>query len=67
MSKDKLLIFYKTFIELLNKNFIRVSNSSAVALMLFVKKPEKDLRFYIDYKELNRITKKKPVSVIIDL
>jgi hypothetical protein len=43
---------------LLDKGFIRVSSSLAAALILFVKKPRGGLWFCVDYRGLNRITKK---------
>ena len=49
ISHDELLILRKTFTDLLNKRFIWVSNSSAVTLVLFVKKSDDDLRFYVNY------------------
>jgi len=58
MSKDELLILRKTLIDLFDKGFIRVSNSLIIALILFIKKLKRGLRFYIDYKRLNRIIKK---------
>jgi hypothetical protein len=58
MSRDELLVLRKTLTDLLDKGFIRVSNSLIAALVLFVKKPRGGLRFYIDYRGLNRITKK---------
>ena len=58
MSRDELLILRKTFIDLLDKGFIRVSNSLVTALILFIKKPEGGLRFCIDYRRLNRVIKK---------
>ena len=58
MSRDELLVLRKTLTDLLNKGFIRVSNSPTAALVLFVKKPRGGLRFYINYRGLNRITKK---------
>ena len=58
MSKDELLILRKTLIDLLDKGFIRVSNSLITALILFVKKLKRGLRFCIDYKGLNRVIKK---------
>ncbi|KAI0992479.1 hypothetical protein K3495_g15706, partial [Podosphaera aphanis] len=39
MSRDELLVLRKTLTELLDKGFIRVSNSPAAAPVLFVKKP----------------------------
>jgi len=58
MSRDELLVLRKTLTELLEKNFIRVSNSPAAAPVLFVKKPGGGLRFCVDYRALNAITKK---------
>jgi hypothetical protein len=43
---------------LLDKGFIRVSSSPTLALVLFVKKLSRGLRFCIDYRGLNRLTKK---------
>ena len=43
--------------ELLDKGFIRTSNSLAGAPVLFAKK-NGGLRFYMDYRGLNNITKK---------
>ncbi|KAF4310822.1 hypothetical protein GTA08_BOTSDO13628 [Botryosphaeria dothidea] len=58
MSRDELLVLRKTLNELLDKGFIRVSNSPAAAPVLFVKKPGGGLRFCCDYRALNRITRK---------
>jgi transposase InsO family protein len=58
MSKDELLVLRKTLNELLDKSFIRVSNSPAAAPVLFVKKPGGGLRFCVDYRALNSITRK---------
>jgi hypothetical protein len=58
MSRDELLVLRKTLIDLLNKGFIRVSSSLAVAPVLFVKKPRGGLRFCVNYRGLNRIIKK---------
>ena len=58
MSRDELLILQKTLIDLLDKRFIRVSNSLITALILFIKKLKRGLRFYIDYRRLNRVIKK---------
>jgi hypothetical protein len=56
--REELLVLRKTLIELLDKGFIRVSNSLVVALVLFVKKPSGGLYFYVNYWNLNRLTKK---------
>jgi hypothetical protein len=58
MSRDELLVLRKTLIDLLDKGFIRVSNSPVVAPVLFVKKPKGGLWFCVDYRGLNRVTKK---------
>ena len=53
-----MLVLRKTLTDLLDKGFIRVSSSLAAALILFVKKPRGGLWFCVDYRGLNRITKK---------
>jgi hypothetical protein len=56
ISREELLVLRKTFTELLDKNFIRVSNSPASTSVLFITKPEGGLRFCVDYRKLNAIT-----------
>ena len=58
MSRDELLVLRKTLTDLLDKGFIRVSNSPAAAPVLFVRKPRGGLRFCVDYRGLNKITRK---------
>lgn len=58
MSRDELLVLRKELTSLLDKGFIRVSNSPAAAPVLFAKKPGGGLRMCIDYRALNAITKK---------
>jgi hypothetical protein len=58
MSRDELLILRKTLIDLLDKGFIRVSNSLVVAPVLFIKKPRGGLQFCVNYRGLNRVIKK---------
>ena len=58
MSKDQLLVLRKTLTELLDNDFIRVNNSPAAALVIFVKKPGGGLRFCVDYRRLNEISRK---------
>lgn len=58
MSKDELLVLRKTLSDYLDKGFIRVSNSPAAAPVLFAKKPGGGLRFCVDYRALNRLTRK---------
>ena len=63
MSKDQLLVLRKTLTELLDNGFIRVSNSPAVAPAIFVKKPSGGLRFCVDYRWLNEISRKDSYSI----
>ena len=63
MSRNKLLVLRKELTSLLDKGFIRVSSSSAAALVLFAKKPSSGLRMCIDYRALNAITKKDRYSL----
>jgi hypothetical protein len=58
MTRDELLVLRKTLSELLDKGFIRVSSSPASAPILFVKKPGGGLRFCVDYRALNKLTRK---------
>ena len=56
--REELLLLRKTLIELLDKNFIRVSQSPASSPILFARKPGGGLRFCVDYRALNAITRK---------
>jgi len=56
MTREKLLVLRKTLTELLNKQFIQVSNSSAAASVLFIQKSEGELQFCVNYCGLNQIT-----------
>jgi Reverse transcriptase (RNA-dependent DNA polymerase)/RNase H-like domain found in reverse transcriptase len=58
MSREMLLVLRKTLSELLSKGFIRVSSSPAAAPILFARKPGGGLRFCVDYRALNAVTKK---------
>ena len=64
MSKDQLLMLCKTLTKLLDNGFIRVSNSLAVAPVIFVKKSGGRLRFYIDYRRLNEISRKDSYAIL---
>ncbi|KAI0993328.1 hypothetical protein K3495_g14856, partial [Podosphaera aphanis] len=57
MSRDELLVLRKTLTDLLDKGYIRASSSPAGAPVLFVKKPGGGLRFCVDYRALNSISK----------
>ncbi len=56
MMREKLLMLWKTLTELLNKQFIWVSNSFAAAFVLFIQKSEDELWFCVNYCDLNWIT-----------
>ncbi len=56
MMKEKLLMLCKTLTELLNKQFIWVSNLSAAVSVLFVWKSEGELQFCVNYCDFNWIT-----------
>ena len=58
MSRDELLCLRKEITELLDRNWIRASSSPGGAPVLFVKKPGGGLRFCVDYRALNAITRK---------
>jgi len=68
MTKEKLLVLCKTLTELLNKQFIQVSNSSAAVSVLFIWKSEDELQFCVNYCGLNWITQKNhyPLSLIYE-
>ena len=58
MSRDELLVLRRTLLDLLEKGFIRASNSPAASPVLFVRKLGGRLRFCVDYRALNALTKK---------
>ena len=58
MSITELEAVQQYLIENLKKGFIILSNAFFASSVLFVKKPNKDLRFCIDYQKLNIINKK---------
>ena len=58
MSEKELKALKDYIDDMLGKGFIRSSNSPAGALVLFVKKKDGSLRLCVDYRALNRITRK---------
>ena len=56
MSREELLVLRKTLTDLINKGWIRSSNSPAASPVLFVRKPNGGLRLCVDYLGLNAIT-----------
>ena len=55
--------------EMLGKGFIRASNSPAGAPVLFIKKKDGSLRLCVDYRGLNKITRKNryPIPLVGNL
>lgn len=58
MSTEELEVVKKYLVENLDKGFIEPSQAPFAAPVLFVKKPDGSLRFCIDYRKLNLLTKK---------
>ena len=69
MSKKELLLVKSYLKEHLEKDFIIVSLTSFVSLILFAKKSSDKLHFCVDYRKLNKFIKKNSYSIffIIDL
>ncbi len=65
MTREKLLMLQKTLTELLNKQFIWVSNSSAAVSVLFIQKSEDELQFCVNYCDLNWITQKNHYPLLL--
>lgn len=66
MLKEELDLVRKFINENLSKGFITTSLAPFASPMLFVKKADGSLRFYVDYRKLNAITKKDryPIPLI---
>jgi len=56
MNRDEALELRRYLDENFSKKFIRVNRSQTIASILFVKKLEDELRFCVNYKDLNAIT-----------
>ncbi|GBG90921.1 hypothetical protein CBR_g51526 [Chara braunii] len=69
MSEEELSVLRAQLGDLLEKGWIRPSSSPYGALVLFVRKKNKDLRLCIDYRKLNAQTVKNagPLPCIDDL
>ena len=64
-STKELKVTKEYLLENLAKGFIVNSNSPFVLLVLFVKKPNSNkLRFYIDFRKLNILTKNNPYPIL---
>ncbi len=58
MSSEELEVVKKYLVENLDKGFIESSQAPFAAPVLFTKKPDGSLRFCIDFRKLNLLTKK---------
>ncbi len=58
MSRDKILELHHYLNENLSKDFIWVSHFQMIISVLFIKKLKEELRFYVNYQDLNTITVK---------
>jgi hypothetical protein len=63
MSDEELLLIKQYLKKHLQKNFIKFSSSSYSFSILFVRKSDEELRFCVNYKKLNAITKKNRYSL----
>jgi len=63
MSDYKLQKMKNYLIEHLNKGFISSSSASYASLILFIEKKDDSLRFCIDYRKLNALTKRDHYSL----
>ena len=69
LSEKEMLALREFLDENLNNGFVRTSNSSHGAPILFVKKKDGSLRLCVDFRGLNKISKKDryPLPLISDL
>ena len=56
MSANELKVLKAYIKKMVDKGFIRASSSSVASPVLFAKKPDRRLRFCVDYQTLNAIT-----------
>ncbi len=63
LSEDELLLIKKYLKKHLNKDFIESSTASYASSILFAKKSDDELRFCVNYRKLNTITKKNKYSI----
>ena len=65
LSEQKIDAMKKNIDKYFGKNFIRLNLSATTTLTLLVKKPEDELRFYIDYGTFNAITIKNRYLILL--
>jgi hypothetical protein len=62
---DELLVFRKILTDLLDKEFIRISNSAAAAPVLLAHKSGKGVCFCVDYRAFNKIIIKNRYPLLL--
>ena len=69
LTKDKLRALKEFIQENLQKGYIRLSQLLVGYLVLFILKKNRKLRIYINYRQLNNITKKDryPLPLISEI
>src|SRR3981189_3038997 len=69
LSSSELEVLRTFLDEHLNMGFIRASRSPHTALILFVRKKDSSLQLCVDFRALNKVTKKDryPLPLILDL
>jgi len=65
MSQDELQVLKKYLKNNLIKDFIQVSSFFAISSILFVKKSSEELRFCVNYRDLNVMTVKNQYSLLL--
>ena len=65
MSQDELKVLKKYLKENLSKGFIRASSFLATFSVLFAHKPESDLQFCVNYRQLNAMTIKNRYPLLL--
>jgi hypothetical protein len=65
MFEEELKIVKKNLENNLEKRFIIASRSSFVSSVMFMKKTNESLKFCVDYRKLNQLTKKNKYSLLL--
>jgi hypothetical protein len=65
MSRNKIEELRRYLKKNLIKEFIQISHSHVAFLVMFVKKLERKLRFYVNYRDSNVITIKNRYSLFL--
>ena len=65
MSKPKLQFIKKFLEEHLKKGFIEASSAPCLLCIMFAAKPGEGIRFCVDYRHLNKLTKKDAYPILL--